>query len=354
VITLVVRIDPGSPDPDAIARAAECLRAGGLVAFPTETVYGLGAHALDRAAVRRIFDAKGRPSNDPLIVHVANVEAVATLTRAVPGEARALGERFWPGPLTLVLERSDRVPDEVTAGLDTVAVRIPSHPVARALLVAVGLPVAAPSANLFSRPSPTRASHVLDDLDGRIDMILDAGPTDLGVESTVLDLAHPPPTILRPGAITVEQLRAIIPNVVQHTASLAADTAMPSPGLLEKHYSPRAPLTLYEGDVAHALPSIAAAAGAAVAGGSRVGILAPHRELERIRALSPGFGAALQFENAGDDNAEVARRLYAALRSLDACGVDLILARSVSTHDGIAAAIHDRLRRAAAGRIVRV
>jgi L-threonylcarbamoyladenylate synthase len=353
VNTLVLRIDPKSPDPNAIARAAECLRAGGLVAFPTETVYGLGAHALDRTAVRRVFDAKGRPSNDPLIVHVANVEAVATLTRAVPSEARTLGERFWPGPLTLVLERGDSVPDEVTAGLDTVAVRIPSHPVARALLVAVGLPVAAPSANLFSRPSPTRASHVLDDLDGRIDMLLDGGATDLGVESTVLDLAHPPPTILRPGAITVEQLRAVIPDVAQRAASVAADAAMPSPGLLEKHYSPRAPLTLYEGDAAQALPSLAADAAAAVERGARVGILAPHRELEHIRALASASGAALQFEDAGDDLAEVARRLYAALRSLDASGVDLILARSVSTDNGMAAAIHDRLRRAAAGRIVR-
>ena len=180
-MTDVIRVDPAMPDPAALATAAECLRRGGLVAFPTETVYGLGVHALDRAAVRRLFEAKGRPANDPLIVHVDAVERMETLVAYVPETARQLAARFWPGPLTLVLPRSGRVPDEVTAGLNTVAVRVPAHPVARALLTAAGVPVAAPSANLFSRPSPTRASHVLDDLAGRIDLVIDGGPTQVGV-----------------------------------------------------------------------------------------------------------------------------------------------------------------------------
>ena len=205
-VTEVIRVDPASPDEDSIARAAAYIRNGRLVAFPTETVYGLGAHALDRDAVRRIFAAKGRPSTDPLIVHVPSFDALAPLTRNLPPLAAVLARRFWPGPLTMVLPKSALVPDEVTAGLDTVAVRVPAHPVARALILAAGVPVAAPSANLFSRPSPTSAAHVLDNLDGRIDAIIDGGTTTLGVESTVIDLSGPMPTVLRPGAITLAAL----------------------------------------------------------------------------------------------------------------------------------------------------
>ena len=206
VMTEVVQVDPERPSQEDIARAAECLRRGGLVAFPTETVYGLGVHALDRAALRRLFEAKGRPTNDPLIVHVAAFDRVAPLVVDPPKHAAPLAARFWPGPLTLVMRRAPAVPLEVTAGLESVAVRVPAHPVARALLLAASLPVAAPSANLFSRPSPTRASHVLDDLNGRIDMVVDGGPTQVGVESTVLDLTVHPPAVLRPGAISVEML----------------------------------------------------------------------------------------------------------------------------------------------------
>src|SRR6185369_9139359 len=200
-------------DPASIRRAADLLRQGGLVAFPTETVYGLGVHALDRDAVRRLFVAKGRPASDPLIVHVTSLEA-ARLLASIPDHARELAVAFWPGPLTLVMPRSTVVPDEVTAGLDTVAIRVPAHPVARALIEEAGIPIAAPSANLFSRPSPTRAAHVLDDLDGRIDLVLDGGATTVGVESTVLDLSAARPTVLRPGVVTVEMLRRVIADVV--------------------------------------------------------------------------------------------------------------------------------------------
>ena len=254
----MIRVDPVAPDRALLAPAADRLRAGGLVAFPTETVYGLGANALDPDAVRRVFDAKGRPSTDPLIVHVAAFEAVDQLVSAFPEAARALAARFWPGPLTLVLPRSAAVPGEVTAGLNTVAVRMPSHPVAHALLELAGVPVAAPSANLFSRPSPTRATHVLDDLNGRIDIVVDGGPTNLGIESTVVDLTGDVPVVLRPGAVTLEMLRKVVPTatmrdtLLENPASTGGDAgslaaSMPSPGMLDKHYSPRAPMTLYEG-----------------------------------------------------------------------------------------------------------
>ena len=354
-MTVVIRVDPNHPDPDSVARAADCLRRGGLVAFPTETVYGLGAHALDRAAVRRLFEAKGRPANDPIIVHIPAFDRIAALTRDLPAPARALADRFWPGPLTLVLPRSAEVPDEVTAGLDTVAIRIPSHPVARALLRAAGLPVAAPSANLFSRPSPTRAAHVLEDLDGRIDMVLDGGDTDVGVESTVLDLSHGTPTILRPGAITIEQLRAVVPAVVNRSSEGADTTrAMASPGLLAKHYSPRAPMTLYEGPAEAAIAALVGDARTAIASGSRVGILAPTEEVDVIREALGTASPRPHIEDLGATRtlSEVAQRLYATLRTLDAAGVDLILARTVPADEGLGAAIRDRLRRAAAGHIV--
>jgi L-threonylcarbamoyladenylate synthase len=345
-VTTILTIDPAAPDPQAIARAAEVLRRGGLVAFPTETVYGLGAHALDRAAVRRIFAAKGRPSTDPLIVHVGALAQLSALVTARPDVVDALASRFWPGPLTLVLPRAAAVPDDVTAGLDTVAVRVPAHPVARALLAAVALPIAAPSANLFSRPSPTRAAHVLQDLDGRIDMILDGGPTAVGVESTVLDLSRGVPTLLRPGAVTREMLLDVLPRVDVRDATQAhvAADAMPSPGLLEKHYSPRAPLTLYEGDAAAVAKRLADDARAHSEQGRIVGIVAADEDrLEGDHLLRLGPQR---------DLATVASRLYAALRDLDAAGVDVILVRAFPTDAGLGLAVQDRLRRAAAGRIV--
>jgi L-threonylcarbamoyladenylate synthase len=335
VRTEILTVDANAPDAAAIARAAACLRAGGLVAFPTETVYGLGAHALNAAAVARIFEAKGRPAYDPLIVHVAHFAQVASLVSRVPANAEALAARFWPGPLTLVMPRSDAVPRPVTAGLSSVAVRVPSHPVARALLAAADVPIAAPSANLFSRPSPTRATHVRDDLDGRIDMIVDAGPTLVGVESTVLDLCSDVPTVLRPGAVALEELRAMLGRVDLLVRAQPSEdaAAMPSPGLLSKHYSPRAPLTLYEGHPDAVTARIRADERAATAAGHRVGVL--------------------DFSSNGDLSA-VAARLFDSLRELDAAGVDLILASGVGATDGLGLAIQDRLRRAAAGRIVKV
>ena len=270
-MTEVLRVDATHPDDAAMARAAACLRRGGLVAFPTETVYGLGVHALDPDAVARLFEAKQRPADDPLIVHIGAFSAIDRLAVDIPDTARQLAERFWPGPLTLVLKRSALVPDAVTAGLDTVALRVPAHPVARALIAAAALPVAAPSANLFSRPSPTRAEHVLQDLAGRIDLIVDGGPTSVGIESTVLDLSRGRAVILRPGAVTAAMLREILP--VDESVPAAASGPMPSPGLLAKHYSPRAPLTLYEGPDDRVRARLLDDAGAQLSAGRRVGLL---------------------------------------------------------------------------------
>jgi L-threonylcarbamoyladenylate synthase len=343
VVTDVVQ-----PDAAGIQRAAEVLRAGGLVAFPTETVYGLGAHALDREAVRRLFAAKGRPANDPLIVHVATLDEADHLIASRPGSVAALAARFWPGPLTLVLPRSALVPDEVTAGLASVAIRVPAHPVALALITAVGVPVAAPSANLFSRPSPTRASHVLADLDGRIDLVVDGGATTVGVESTVLDLTQDIPTVLRPGAVTLEMLGGVLPLVRMRDASHAASGAEPmvSPGLLSRHYSPRAPLTLYEGHAAPVVARLGADAREASYRGLHVGILAADDD------AVDGF--TIVRVGSDRDLPGVAARLYAALREIDAAGTDVILARGFPADTGIGVAIQDRLRRAAAGRIVHV
>jgi L-threonylcarbamoyladenylate synthase len=367
--------------PDSIARAAECLRGGGLVAFPTETVYGLGVHALDPASVRRLFEAKGRPPNDPLIVHVLAFEDAYDLLEedletGPYCRVRRLAARFWPGPLTLVVPKSARVPSEVTAGLASVAIRAPAHPVARALLEAAAIPIAAPSANLFSRPSPTRADHVLHDLEGRIDMVIDGGPTPVGVESTVLDLTADPPTVLRPGAVTIETLRELLPNV-RHRAERAgvqqsgvgpelsssfeasADrrsvggggqvgTGIPmmSPGLLSKHYSPQTPLTLYEGP--RAIERLAGVIAEALVRGQEVGVLVPREHVARFQ----GAGVKVADLGPSDDVTTMASRLYAALRELDGAGLDAIFALGIEGEAGLAAALRDRLRRAAAGRII--
>src|SRR5450755_58238 len=254
--TDVILIDPIQPEPALIERAAALLRAGEVVVFPTETVYGLGADALQPEAVACIFAAKGRPFHDPLIVHIAAMETLYKLTTTLPAQVEQLTQTFWPGPLTLILPRNPRVPALVSAGMATVGVRMPNHPVALALIRAVGSPIAAPSANRFMHISPTTAQHALTDLNGRVPLILDAGPCVVGVESTVLDLCAPVPTILRPGGIGLEALRAIVANVQPpqrrpHTTSNEApdEKAQKAPGQLLIHYAPGVPTYLFEGTV---------------------------------------------------------------------------------------------------------
>lgn len=355
-MTDVIRVAPDNPDPAALARAADCLRRGGLVAFPTETVYGLGVNALDRDAVLRLFAAKQRPANDPLIVHVASIDSVAMLASHVPQSVETVGRRFWPGPLTVIVPKSDKVPDEVTAGLPSVAVRIPLHRVARALIEAAGIPVAAPSANLFSRPSPTQASHVIDDLGGRIDLVVDGGATTIGVESTVLDLTSNPPRILRPGAVTVDMLREVLGQVEvargRAASELSSGAAMPSPGMLTRHYSPRAELTLFEGDTRMALSSLLHVARDELAKGRSVGIIAADEDRSELADLASDSRVSLHMIGSHDEPAAVATKLYATLRELDAERVDVILVHAFRD-DGLGAAVQDRLRRAAAGRVVR-
>jgi len=337
---------------EALGRAAEILRAGGLVALPTETVYGLGANALDGAAVRRIFEAKRRPAWDPVIVHISSLEMLEGLVTLdglageVPEGARRLMEAFWPGPLTLLLRRSGAVPDAVTAGRALVGVRMPAHPVALELIRRAGVPVAAPSANLFGHTSPTTAAHVLEDLDGRIDAVLDAGPTAHGVESTVLDPCQSPMVIYRPGAVTAEQIRAVGGAVeVFQGAGPIEETmreGLPSPGVGLRHYAPRARLVLVEGELTEL--------------GARLAEAARGLPLERVGAMLPAevaapAGARVYAWGRWAAPEEMARELYAGLRALDSAGCTVILC-PMPPGEGIGTAIRDRLRKAAHNSIV--
>jgi len=348
--TAMFSLDPQAIDAALIARAAEVVRAGGLVAFPTETVYGLGANALDAQSVAGIFAAKDRPAHDPLIVHLADAADLPRVVADVPELARTLAAHFWPGPLTLVLPRGAQIPPEVTAGGETVAVRVPSHPVARALIRAAGVPIAAPSANRFGRLSPTRAEDVLADLEGRIDLILNGGPTPVGVESTVLSLVTAVPTILRPGGVSRERLQAVLKTVDLLSKPVSPGTErVVSPGMLSQHYAPQAALTLYQGPAEALLPAMREAALNLRAEGHRVGLLLAEEDLD----FFAGLPLILRAAGPRQDLAVVARQLFATLRALDAAAVDVILARDFGPA-GLGLAIRDRLTRAAGGHVVTV
>jgi L-threonylcarbamoyladenylate synthase len=344
----IVRVSGGAGDAAAIARAAAILRAGGLVAFPTETVYGLGAHALDPAAVARIYEAKGRPAGDPVIVHVADASAVDGVAASVPPAARALMRAFWPGPLTVIVARGAAVPLGVTAGGDTVAVRVPSHPVALALLSAAGVPIAAPSANRFSRPSPTTAGDVAEDLGDRVDMILDGGPSTHGVESTVVDCTGAEPVVLRPGAITLEALRAVLPGIGLRAAAVRDTRAtLASPGTLLKHYAPRAEVRLWSGRSETLLRAMRSDIEMQIAAGRRVGALL----VDQDRGAVAGLAVEVRSLGSVERLDEAAAQLFAAMRALDRSGVDVIVARDLG-RSGLGLTIWDRLFRAAEGRVL--
>ena len=356
-MTRVLRVDAVQPEPAVMEEAAAAIRDGQLVAFPTETVYGLGANAFDPGAVAKIFEAKERPATDPLIVHIAHIGQLSMCASHVPPAARKLGLAFWAGPLTMILPKKPQVPDSVTAGLPSVALRVPAHRVARALMELAGVPVAAPSANRFSRPSPTTAAHVLADLDGRVDVVLDGGATDIGVESTIVDFTVEPPVMRRPGGLTLEQIQSVVPEVVAAVQQGRADVAQVAPGQLTRHYSPRAELTLYQGSVDRMVMRVASDVRTMAAQGAVVGILAPEEDLmalaPELAALAASGRVVVQPYGSRTDPARSARELFAALRSLDAAGVSHILAISIGT-DGLGLAVLDRLTRAADGRIRRV
>jgi L-threonylcarbamoyladenylate synthase len=319
----------GGPDAAAIAEAAALLRAGRLVAFPTETVYGLGANALDPAAVGRIFAAKGRPSYNPLIVHVADMAAARALVTRWPDAAARLAERYWPGPLTLVLPKRPEVPDVVTAGLAAVGVRVPAHPVALALLRAAEVPVAAPSANRSTELSPTTAAHVRKSLGDRVDLVLDGGPTTVGIESTVVDLTGERPAILRPGRIGAAELAALVGPLAQGTHT-AGEEPRRSPGQLDRHYAPRAALRVAASAQA-ATQMIAEARAAGRHTGAVLWSFDGHAdELRRLPAEPGGY----------------ARQLYATLHALDEAGCNVIIVEAVPD-DPAWAGVRDRLARAA-------
>jgi L-threonylcarbamoyladenylate synthase len=328
----------------ALERGAEILRSGGLVALPTETVYGLGANALDAAAVGRIFAAKQRPAWDPVIVHVADEAMLDGLVEQIPEAARKLMKAFWPGPLTLLLPRTSAVPDAVTAGRPLVGVRMPAHPVALELIRRAGIPVAAPSANLFGHISPTTAAHVLADLDGRIDAIVDAGPTEHGVESTVLDPCQSPMVIYRPGAVTSVQIRDTAGAVEMYCDGGLHETtpreALLSPGVGMRHYAPRARLVLIEGELAGLAARLAGAA--LELPEQQIGVMLP------AEVAAPA-GAAVYAWGRWAAPEEMAHKLYAGLRALDNAGCTVILC-PLPPPEGIGTAIRDRLLKAGSTR----
>ena len=343
-LRLQVRADEVTSNHPSIIECAAILKRGGLVAIPTETVYGLAANALDAAAVARVFEAKERPSWDPLIVHVASFEMISRIADGFPDTARKLAERFWPGPLTLLLPRSAQLPGIVTAGRDTVAVRIPAHPVARALITAADLPLAAPSANRFGRISPTTAEHVLRDLDGRIDAVLDAGATSVGVESTVVDALRTPPLLLRSGGITREQLESVLGQVEIYSAPpQQAPEALPSPGLAVRHYAPNARLLLVDGTPRSLVEAIAVQVQTESERGDYVGVMVPDQWLAP-QALAGGGLVIFDWGTWGDWS-QLAQNLFAGLRYLDKPGVSVIVC-PLPPEDGIGMAIRDRLLRA--------
>jgi len=348
--TIILRVNCDEPEIDKIRMAADIIRSGGLVAFPTETVYGLGADALNPEAVARIFSAKKRPLDNPIIVHIASREEVYRIAEKVPKDAERLIDTFWPGPLTLVLKASRIVPKATTGGLDTVAIRMPNLKVALALIRESGVPIAAPSANLAGRPSPTSAEHVRQDLEGRIELILDAGPTRIGVESTVLDLTTEPPQVLRPGGVPYEELKDILGLVALHPV-VVAETEIPlvqarSPGMKHRHYAPNARVVLVEGRLAATIPKVQELADYHMKKGEKVGILATNQTESRYEAdVVKSLGDR-------DRLATAARNLFRLLREFDEERVDTIIAEGLPIR-GLGLAIMNRLRKASGYNIVR-
>lgn len=348
--TLLLKVNAQNPEIDKIRTAADIIKKGGLVAFPTETVYGLGADALNPNAVLALFEAKKRPLDNPPIVHIAKPKDIHKLAKEIPPETERLTKKLWPGPLTLIFKRSKNVPSVTVCGLETIAVRMPNHQVALALIRESRCPIAAPSANLAGRPSPTTAQHVLEDLNGRIDAVLDAGPTCVGVESTVLDMTSDPPQILRPGGVPYEVLKEIWGRVELSSFALAekevAIEKVRSPGLKHKHYAPKADVVVVEGDVSAIVGKVRELVAFYMQKGNKVGVLATD---ETVDCYSFGFVKSL---GSRKDLAEIARNLFRRLREFDLEKVDVIIAEGVPSH-GLGLAVMNRLRKASGYKIVK-
>lgn len=343
-------LDPQKVKDEELAEAAGILRKGGLVAFPTETVYGLGANGLDEEAAKKIYAAKGRPSDNPLIAHISAPEELEALAAEIPCFAKRLMELYWPGPLTMVFKKKEIVPYGTTGGLDTVAVRMPSDPIARALIRLAGVPVAAPSANRSGRPSPTTADHVWQDMAGRIEMIIDGGPVGIGVESTIVDVTGPVPVILRPGAITMEMVRDALGQVEIDPAivgPMKEGVRPKAPGMKYRHYAPKARMTLVEGEMEQVVRAINRLAREALKQGERVGIICT----DETRFCYPAGMIRSVGIRAREET--VAHNLYAVLREFDDLEADVIFSESFPD-DQIGQAIMNRLTKAAGYHIIKV
>ena len=360
--TIIKKIDAANMTAEDFAEAAQLLRDGKLVAFPTETVYGLGGDAFDPTASARIYAAKGRPSDNPLIVHIADIAELAKLCREVPEEAYMLADRFWPGPLTMIMKKDECIPKETTGGLDTVAIRMPSHPIARRLIQETGLPIAAPSANASGRPSTTKAEHVIEDLSGRIEMIIDGGSSDIGLESTIVDLTVRPAQILRPGYITIEMLREVIPDIAYDRAILKRERndniVARAPGMKYRHYAPKGELVIFEGEPAKVADAVYTAVAEKLDAGYRVGILASEEMASVYRQRlneRPDKGAQAVIEVLGSRESidVVAANLFDCLRRFDAEETPYIFGECFSG-DNLGAAIMNRLMKAAGYHIEQV
>jgi len=348
--TEILKMELNDVDKEKLRFAAEVLRGGGLVAFPTETVYGLGADALNENAVKKIFEAKGRPSDNPLIVHITGKEWADSLTASVPPAAEILMDRFWPGPLTLVLQKSDKVPGAITAGLSTVGLRAPAHPVALALIREAGIPIAAPSANISGRPSPTTPKHVIDDLYGKVDVVIDGGCSKVGVESTVLDVTVTPPMILRPGGVSYEQLLDVLGDVAIDPSLLkkSSENFVPkAPGMKYKHYSPKADVIVVEGETEKVVRKINSLIEEYKKSNTSVGVLSTD-QTKMLYGDVPviSLGDRLKPET-------IAANLFKAFRDFDDIGIEVILAEAIN-NQGIGLAVMNRMKKAAGYNIIKV
>jgi L-threonylcarbamoyladenylate synthase len=348
--TLLLKVNAEKPDAEKIQIAAEIIRKGGLVAFPTETVYGLGADALNPEAVLALFEAKKRPLDNPPIVHVADQKEVYRLVLEVPPKAKVLMDKFWPGPLTLIFKHSSIVPKETVAGLDTIAIRMPKHKIALELIRQSHCPIAAPSANLAGKPSPTTAQHVHEDLEGQIDAIIDGGATNIGVESSVVDLSVEPPMLLRPGGTPFEALKKALVDLKLHPFVEAEQELslkqIHSPGMKHKHYAPKAEVILVEGKIPAISAKIKALSESYKAEGKKVGVLATDETQTNYRAdVVKSLGSRSNL-------ATIAQNLFRLLREVDAENVDVIIAEGVSS-EGLGLAVMNRLRKASAYHIIK-